>query len=231
MHERLTKQRRWLQIIQDSTRFLIAILIVSISTSEIYAVDLGKVGNTFRIEEEAFIAMMKRKLEEVDMEKERKKIEKMARDKIDSPTPVKGISAATEERTFYFDPTYILDKDVVLPNGTILHKAGTKVNPLEHMNLNRRLFFVDSRQQEQVQWLKEQLNNPLADQKELVEDRIILVGGSVFKLKEELNQKHAEKVFFDQHGELITKFTIKHSPAIAYQEGFKLRIDEINLQK
>ena len=229
MHRRLTKPKGWLQISQDSTRFLIVILIVSISALEIYAVDLGKVGNTFRIEEEAFTAMMKRKLEAVDMEKERKKIEKIARDKIENPAPVKGISAATEERTFYFDPTYILDKDVVLPNGTILHKAGTTVNPLEHMNLNRRLFFIDSRQQEQVEWLKEQLNNPVADQKELVEDRIILVGGSVFKLKEELNQNHADKVFFDQHGELTTKFTIKHSPAIAYQEGLKIRIDEILL--
>ena len=231
MHERLTKQRRWLQISQDSTRFLIAILIVSISALEIYAVDLGKVGNTFRIEEEAFTLMMKRKLEEVDMEKERKKMEKIARDKIENPAPIKGISAATEERTFYFDPTYILDKDVVLPNGNILHKAGTTVNPLEHMNLNRRLFFVDSRQQEQVEWLKEQLNNPVTDQKELVEDRIILVGGSVLKVRDELAKIHKHEVFFDQHGELTTKFTIKHSPAIAYQEGLKIRIDEINLQK
>ena len=111
MHERLTKQRRWLQINQDSTRFLIVILIVSIYTSKIYAVDLGKVGNTFRIEEEAFTAMMKRKLEEVDMEKERKKIEKIARDKIKNPAPVKGISAATEERTFYFDPTCATDDE------------------------------------------------------------------------------------------------------------------------
>ena len=225
MYERLTKQKSPL------LGFLILILIVSISSSEIYAVDLGKVGSTFRIEEEAFTLMMKRKLEEVDMEKERKKIEKIARDKIENPAPIKGISAATEERTFYFDPTYILDKDVVLPNGTILHKAGTKVNPLEHMNLNRRLFFVDSRQQEQVEWLKEQLNSPVADQKELVEDRVILVGGSVFKIRDELAKIHKHEVFFDQHGELTTKFTIKHSPAIAYQEGFKIRIDEINLQK
>ena len=225
MYERLTKQKSPL------LGFLILILIVSISRSEIYAVDLGKVGSTFRMEEEAFTLMMKRKLEEVDMEKERKKIEKRARDKIENPAPIKGISAATEERTFYFDPTYILDKDVVLPNGTILHKAGTKVNPLEHMNLNRRLFFVDSRQQEQVEWLKEQLNSPVADQKELVEDRVILVGGSVFKVRDELAKIHKHEVFFDQHGELTTKFTIKHSPAIAYQEGFKIRIDEINLQK
>jgi len=36
-------------------------------------------------------------------------------------------------------------------------------------------------------------------------------------------------VYFDQHGELTTKFAIKHSPAIAEQEGLKIRINEINL--
>ena len=80
-----------------------------------------------------------------------------------------------------------------------------------------------------MEWLKEQLNNPLPEQKEPVEDRIILVGGSVFKLKEELDPKHKDKVYFDQSGELTTRFGIKHSPAIAAQEGLKICIDEINL--
>ena len=117
----------------------------------------------------------------------------------------------------------------MLPYGKVLHKAGTTVNPLEHMDLNRRLFFIDSREATQVEWLQEQLNNPLPEQKEPVEDRIILVGGSVFKLKEDLGQKHEDKVYFDQSGELTTRFGIKHSPAIASQEGLKIRIDEINL--
>jgi len=115
-----------------------------------------------------------------------------------------------------------------------LHKAGTKVNPLEYMDLNRRLFFIDGRKESQVEWLKEQLNNPLPEKKEPVEDRIILIGGSVFKVKDELakTQEHKvfDTVFFDQHGELTTKFGIKASPAIAAQEGLKIRIDEVNLK-
>ena len=55
------------------------------------------------------------------------------------------------------------DKDAVLPCGKVLHRAGTKVNPLEHMNLNRRIFFIDSREELQVEWLKEQLSNPLLE--------------------------------------------------------------------
>jgi hypothetical protein len=58
------------------------------------------------------------------------------------------------------------------------------------------------------------------------EDRVILIGGSVFKLKEELSDTHADKVYFDQSGELITKFGIKASPAIVVQEGLQIKIEE-----
>ena len=119
----------------------------------------------------------------------------------------------------------------MLPCGKVLHKAGTRVNPLEHMDLGRRLFFIDSRQEDQIAWLKERLNSPLAkqEQKEQVEDRVILVGGSVFKLQELLGEEHADKVYFDQAGELTTKFGIKASPAIVEQEGFRLKIEEVVL--
>ena len=211
-------------------KLLLAFLLIVFGIAEItMANDLGKLGNTFRIEEEAFTLMMKRKLAEIDMEAAREKMQKIAIDRVENPAPVIGITVVTENRTFYFDPTYTLDEDAVLPCGKILHKAGTTVNPLEHMDLNRRLFFVDSREASQVEWLQEQLNNPLHEQKEPVEDRIILVGGSVFKLKEVLGQKHEDKVYFDQNGELTTRFGIKHSPAIAAQEELKIRIDEINL--
>ena len=211
-------------------KLLLAFLLIVFGIAEItMANDLGKLGNTFKIEEEAFTLMMKRKLAEIDMEAAREKMQKIAIDRVENPAPVIGITVVTENRTFYFDPTYTLDEDAVLPCGKILHKAGTTVNPLEHMDLNRRLFFVDSREASQVEWLQEQLNNPLHEQKEPVEDRIILVGGSVFKLKEELGQKHEDKVYFDQNGELTTRFGIKHSPAIAAQEELIIRIDEINL--
>jgi len=207
---------------------IFSMIILALASSAL-ANDLGKLGNTFKIEEEAFTQMMKRKLAEIDMEAEREKMQKIAIDRVENPVPVIGITGAGSNRTFYFDPTYTLDEDAVLPCGRVLHKAGTTVNPLEHMDLNRRLFFIDSREASQVEWLQEQLNNPLPEQKEPVEDRIILVGGSVFKLKELLGQKHEDKVYFDQSGELTTRFGIKHSPAIAVQEELKIRIDEINL--
>ena len=76
---------------------------------------------------------------------------------------------------------------------------------------------------------EERVTNPLADQLEPVDDRIILIGGSVFKIKEELGETHADKVYFDQSGELTSKFGIKESPAIVMQEGLRLKVEVVSL--
>ena len=198
-----------------------------------YATDFGRVGQTFKVVEESFIVMLKKRLGSVDIEKENEKIQARAKEWVENPTPVSGISQATKDRVFYFDPSYTLDKDARLPCGKILHKAGTKVNPLEHMEFNRRLFFIDGRQKEQIAWLKEQLNTPLLKEKdkEQVEDRVILVGGSVFKFGEELGANHQDKVYFDQGGELTSKFGIKASPALVSQEKLKIKIEEIVIEQ
>jgi conjugal transfer pilus assembly protein TraW len=196
------------------------------------ATDLGTHGASFKITEEPFIQMMKNRMEKVDIESEKDKIQKRAKYKVENPTPVKGIQPATKDRTFYFDPSYTLDKDAALPCGKILHKAGATVNPLEHMDLNRRMFFVDGRNHDQIEWLKERLKTPSPKVKnQIIEDRVILIGGSVFKLKEELSDTHADKVYFDQSGELTTKFGIKASPAIVVQEGLALKIEEVEIPR
>jgi conjugal transfer pilus assembly protein TraW len=193
--------------------------------SSCYGTDFGVEGQTFVVAEESFVVMLKKRLEQVDMEQEQLKIQQRAKESVNNPKPVSAIKPAANGRVFYFDPTYTLDKDAVLPCGRILHRAGTRVNPLEHMQLERRMFFVDARQQEQISWLKEQLQH----KKQGLVDRVILVDGSVFKMQDELGVEHADKVYFDQHGELTSKFGIHHSPAEVMQEGSKLKIEEVCL--
>ena len=112
-------------------------------------------------------------------------------------------------------------------------KTNNEELQIQHMDLNRRMFFIDGRNKQQITWLKEQLENPLLSlpyaEAQQIEDRVILVGGNVFGLKETLGEKHADKVYFDQHGELTTKFGIKASPAVLVQEGLRLKIKEVLL--
>lgn len=212
---------------------LVIIAFVTISNINAYAKDFGTRGHAYKIAEQSFLEMIDQRLQKVDMEKEQAKMTTITKDRVENPNPVYGIKPATKHRIFSYDPTYTLDQDAVLPCGKILHKAGTTVNPLEHMDLNRRMFFIDARYQNQIKWLKTQLANPvtIAKQIEPVEDRIILIGGSPFKLKEEIGEQHKNKVYFDQHGELTTRFNIKASPAVVMQDGLKLKIEEVKLRK
>ena len=110
-----------------------------------YARDLGKHGQSFTIAEKPFIQMLKSKLEQIDVQKEQKKMQEQARASAENPKPVSGIFAAREDRTWLHDPSFTLTKDAILPDGKVIHKDGTRVNPFDHMNLNRRLFFIDAR--------------------------------------------------------------------------------------
>ena len=204
------------------------LMIFSISLSAA-AKDFGTQGHSYQITEQEFLQMIAERLNKIDMKKEQEKMQKVVRDRVENPRAIEAVKPATSTRSFYFDPTYTLDKDVVLPCGKILHRAGTQVNPLEHMDLNRRLLFIDARRIEQVKWLREELDKPLPDQKEAVEDKVILVGGSPSTLKKLLKDEHKNKVYFDQNGELTARFGITGSPAVVVQDGLRLKIDEIKL--
>ena len=199
-------------------------------TATTEAKDFGVKGHTHNIAETPFLQMVAARLQNVDLVKERQKMEMIAKDRIQNPRPVEGRTAATKDSAFFFDPTYVLDEDVILPCGKVLYKAGTAVNPLEHMQFNRRLFFIDSREKEQIKWLKDRLKNlstQLDDQKERIENKIILVGGSSLKLEDQLK----EPVYFDQSGVLTAKFGIKHSPALVQQARNLLKIEEFKLKQ
>lgn len=199
---------------------LVGYLLFNVRQAQGY--DFGTIGTSFGIKEEGFVSMMMRKLKEVDFEKEQEKMEKLARQRIEDPAPLEGIKPAIETREFWHDPSFVLKDDVMLPCGKVLYKAGATVNPLDHMDLERRLFFIDAREKAQIEWLKEQLER---NKEGKLEDRIILVAGSPLKLQEELGAE----VYFDQTGEITSKWNIKASPAVAEQDGKMIRIKEVNL--
>ena len=207
---------------------VISICILMIcSTTTALGFDFGKVGTSFVVEEEGFVEMMLRKLKEVNWKAENKKMKNIAIRRVQNPIAVAGIKPATENREFWQDPTYTLKEDVVLPCGKVLHKAGKKVNPLDYMDLERKLFFIDGREARQVEWLKQQLVSGSSNEENKLENRVILVGGSIFDLQEELGSE----VYFDQAGELTTRFGIRGSPALAKQDGKMLRIEEFCLDE
>lgn len=202
-------------------KFLLLLILIA-SFEKAMAKDFGKNGASFEIKEEGFLSMIYRKLEKVDIEQEQKKMQELVRKKIEEPDPIEGIVKAEKNRSFMYDPTYILPDNVYLPDGKLLYFAGTRVNPLDHIELDKKLIFIDGRDKSQIEWFKMQVEDGNASEN----DKLILVAGRPFDLEKELSRE----VYFDQHGSLTGKFEIKAFPATVEQNGKVLKVQEVALE-
>ena len=205
------------------TAYMVIVLYISTSSNIVFAKDFGNRGANYPVAEESILLSLQKKFAELDLKKEGERMRSIAEERVRNPAPVSGVIPAKETREFWHDPTYILTEDALLPCGRVLYKAGTRVNPLDYMNLDRRLFFIDGREEKQVEWLKGQLLPDNSSGVKKIEDRIILVGGS----PPEIQDKLGFEVYFDQGGELTTRFGIRGSPAVAEQAGKNLKIVEV----
>ena len=185
------------------------------------AEDLGKIGPTYPIAERHLLDHIMSRLREKERTGELKKFEQLAKERatqsVNNPTPVPGLVRTQAARTYYFDPTFVLDRNVVDENGALMVPAGTRKNPLEVVSLSKHLLFFDARDQRQVARARELID--------VYQGRVkpILVGGSYM----DLMKAWKLRVYYDQEGVLVRKFGITAVPAIVSQEGQRLRIDEV----
>lgn len=187
------------------------------------AKDLGTHGPTFSIEEEDPIALIQQKLKEMEergeLEEHKLTLQKKTKDCVERPKPVEGITKATTNRTFSYDPTYVVKEDIKDHTGKVLYKKGLKFNPLQTLSLTHNLIFFDGDDLQQKAWASGQLQKgPL---------KLILVKGSPLALSKELGAP----VYFDQGGVLTHKLGIKRVPALVTQDGLRLRIEEKALEE
>jgi conjugal transfer pilus assembly protein TraW len=136
---------------------------------------------------------------------------------IEQPQALSNVSKTTHARTHYYDPSLVVPYAITDADGRIIIAPGTTVNPLDTVSLSKHLLFFDARDAAQVK-----LARALLDQHQ-GKVKLILTGGSYL----DLMQRWQLPVFFDQQGQLTTKLRIRQVPALVYQEGKRLRIDEL----
>lgn len=192
-----------------------------VATGVASAADLGTIGPTYPIAEPHLLDFIRQRLLEKQRSGELKRLEDEAREQalaaIVDPPPVADLSPAETARTFYYDPSFVLDQPILGERGEVLFPAGTRKNPLEVISLSKHLLFFDARDQRQVSTARELIDR--------YEGRVkpILVGGSYLALM----KRWRTPVYFDQQGALTRRLGIGHVPALVSQEGLRLRIDEL----
>lgn len=200
-------------------------LLILLFPFAVSALNCGTQGTTYPIKEKSALDLIGQRLAnmqasgEIDMHQQQ--LKSQALNTIETPKPVGGLVKTKQARTFEKDISVSMPEDIRDHNGKIIHKAGTRVNPLSNKLLATKkvLIFLDGEDNEQVEWaLKEhQKRRGLA--------KLVLVNGKPL----ELMRTFDTPFYFDQTGRLTKYFGFQQIPAMVYQKDDKLMVAEVKL--
>jgi conjugal transfer pilus assembly protein TraW len=186
------------------------------------AEDLGTFGETFAIKErdmrEEILEKLLRLESDGGMEKERRNMQRQIAENVKNPKAVEGIEHTEKPRTFTFDPSIEVQRNLKDHRGKIFARKGERFNPLDRIVMTKPLIFIDGADEDHIFRAELLLKSyPTA--------KVILVGGSPFEV-----EKHLEtEIYFDQQGHITSRLGIRRVPALVYQEEGKkvLTVKEI----
>jgi len=180
----------------------------------LYAMDLGVFGKTYPIIEFPADKLIEQKIQSLSSEK-KQALEKhfLEKTKVSVMDP-QGVflPRVSQSSHRWFNPSLHFSEEIVDQNGKTVVPQNTRVNPLDHISLNKPFVFFDGKDEVQTLWVK----------KHYLDATLILIQGNPLQLEEEWHKK----VFFDQGGQFRQRFSIKALPTVVTQEGKRLRIAE-----
>lgn len=202
-------------------KLIMALLLASYGMQSVLAKDLGVHGHVTAIAEQDLLIVIQQRLHSLEESGELKILQQQWLDRSEQkarrPDRVSTVTTATQDKQWYFDPSFTLDRDIHNAQGIIIAAQGTVINPLETINLSQALLFFDGDDVKQLAWVKQQQEHTPAT--------LILVNGNVPDTSDRVGQI----VYFDQDGRLSTYFNISQVPAIVKQDDLMLEITEVVL--
>ncbi len=201
----------------------LAVAVLLVATQRTEARDYGRLGATFPIAEPDLLATIETRLRTAEASGEMARVNagfaRRAEKRVRRPLPVSGIGTTEEARSWTFDPSIALERDVRDQKGNLIAAAGQRINPLDFVGLRQDIVFVDGDDAGQLDWATRTYSDLKA--------KIVFVAGSPF---EEMTARK-RRFFFDQEGRLTNRFGIAHVPAVVSQAGRVLRVSEIVLPR
>jgi len=202
---------------------LLVLLLLLFSSKAVVAKDYGIQGATYQITEKDFLKDIQEKLQAAQKDGKLAKFQNDLKTQmvtsVNSPKGVEGITKASTNREWFFDPSVSKPTDLADQTGKVFYRAGTKVNPLDYISMTQALIFIDGDDETQVKWALKQYKQLKSKAK------IILIRGKII----DLMRVKKVRLYFDQGGNLINKFSIKAVPAVVEQEGKMLKVREVAL--
>jgi conjugal transfer pilus assembly protein TraW len=197
-----------------------ALLLVGPMRSE--AKDYGQSAQAFPVIEPDLLTTIEARLRRAEASGELARMNdvfaKRVAAKVRRPTPVEGITPARAVRSWDYDPTVAVERDIRDQKGNLIAAAGQRVNPLDFVAIRQDLVFIDGDNAAELAWATGRYTDLKA--------KIIFVSGSPI----EQMTARKRRFYFDQEGKLTGTFGIEHTPAVVTQAGKVMRVSEVVVQ-
>ena len=194
-------------------------------TAEITAesVDFGVMGEVFPILEQNLIEVILQKLNKLQadgkLEVYQQQIQDRVKNGIERPNSVKDVVHTQTPRSYTFDPSIVVSRDLKDQHGQVFYQKGTRVNPLTIRPMTKPLLLIDGDETDHLTWAFKMLKTyPLA--------KIIFIKGAPLKIMKEIGLT----IYFDQQGVICKRFGIKQVPALITQKDGLLLIQEMKAE-
>lgn len=202
---------------------IVLLVWLTLCGSALEAKDLGEYGSVYNILEQDALDWIMQRLNQLqtsgELDRQKTQMQEKVKQKVLRPPPVKGLKRTTQPRTFIHDISVVVDNDIVDAKGKVIHRKGTRVNPLDFIHSSKAMLFLDGDDPEQLQWAL----NEHAHRGDLV--KLVLINGPVMELME----RTQVRFYFDQEGKLVKRFRIEQIPAIVEQKGNQLQVAEVKI--
>jgi conjugal transfer pilus assembly protein TraW len=193
-------------------------LFLSLAASHATAQNLGNYGQVFSVLEEDLREHILNRLKAMSASGELKHAQDKVNERVAShvirPKPL-VLSTTNNPKRFHVNPSKTIAQDVFGAHGELIARAGTTINPFEHVNFKKTLFFFDGDDAKQVAWVGKHY-------KDFDEVKFILTGGDVRRATETFG-----RVYFDVNGVLSSALHLKNVPSVVKQDGLVWQITEI----
>lgn len=186
------------------------------------AKDYGQAAQAFPVIEPDLLSTIEARLRRAEASGELARTNEMFAKRVEAkvrrPDPVANITPAQAARSWNFDPSVTMERDIHDQKGNLIAAAGQKINPLDFISIRQDLVFIDGDDAGQLAWAMTRYSDLKA--------KIIFVRGSPI---EQMTAKK-RRFYFDQEGKLTGRFGIEHVPAVVTQAGKVMKVSEVLLK-
>lgn len=198
--------------------------------SEGHSGDLGVQGPLEDLAERDLIEEMIARAGQIDWQQKKE----AALSRVWTNLPIEELTPAQQGRKRLVDPTFTVNQDLTLPDGTMLARKGERINPLDRRQFDRLLVVFDGSSQREIAYVKAHLDKWRTEAK-IAPQRVRLILTGIDR-ERGWDSYQSLMNFFDDEIFVLTpevkqSFALEHHPCIVYADGRTFTVEEFSIDE